>query len=142
MKSQSNELFVFKHMWPHDLEVIWGRLKNLNVNYGFAANSRPFVVGEVYDDTVISGSEYWHLGITTEFKFPSNIARSFRGGDSLRWLQSFGEGWAMHPSQNVLTFVTNHDTQREGYFSYKEGRLYKMAVAFHMGKIFVFIAKF
>lgn len=34
-------------MWPGDLEVIWSRLKNLNTNYGFAANSRPFVVGEV-----------------------------------------------------------------------------------------------
>lgn len=33
--------------WPGDLEVIWGRLKNLNINYGFPSNARPFVVGEV-----------------------------------------------------------------------------------------------
>lgn len=38
---------AFKHMWPEDLEVILGQMKNLNTNYGFAANSRPFVVGEV-----------------------------------------------------------------------------------------------
>ena len=125
---------IMKHMWPHDLENIWGRLKNLNVNYGFAANSRPFVVGEVYDDDVVKGTEYFHLGTVTEFKFPNAIARSFRGEDSLKWLQSFGEGWGFHPSQYVLSFVTNHDTQREGLFSYKEGRIYKMAVAFHLGK--------
>lgn len=125
---------IMKHMWPQDLEVIWGRLKDLNVNYGFAANSRPFVVGEVYDDQVVSGSEYWHLGTTTEFRYPNAITKSFRGQDALKWLQSFGEGWGFHPSQYVLTFVTNHDTQREGLFSYKEGRLYRMAVAFHLGK--------
>lgn len=124
---------VMKHMWPQDLAVIWSRLKNLNTNYGFAANSRPFIVGEVYDDQVINGNQFWHLGTTTEFRFPNAIARSFRGQDALKWLQSFGEGWGFHPSQNVLSFVTNHDTQREGLFSYKEGRLYKMAVAFHLG---------
>lgn len=127
---------IMKHMWPQDLTVIWSRLKNLNVDHGFPTNSRPFVVGEVYDDQVIQGSEYWHLGTTTEFRYPNSIAKSFRGQDSLKWLQSFGEGWGFHPSQYVLSFVTNHDTQREGLFSYKEGRLYKMAVAFHLGKVF------
>lgn len=38
-----------KHMWPGDLENIFGRLKNLNTNYGFAANSRPFITQEVID---------------------------------------------------------------------------------------------
>lgn len=33
--------------WPEDLEAIWERLRDLNTNYGFAANQRPFVVGEV-----------------------------------------------------------------------------------------------
>lgn len=125
---------IMKHMWPADLENIWARLKNLNVNYGFAANSRPFVVGEVYDDGVVTGDEYFHLGTVTEFKFVNAIAKSFRGEDSLKWLQNFGEGWGFHPSRFVLSFVTNHDTQREGLFSYKEGRLYKMAVAFHLGE--------
>ena len=126
---------IMKHMWPQDLENIWGRLKTLNVNYGFAANSKPFVVGEVYDDGTVTGDEYFHLGTVTEFKYTNAIARSFRGEDALKWLQSFGEGWGFHPSRYVLSFVTNHDTQREGLFSYKEGRLYKMAVAFHLGEL-------
>lgn len=123
---------IMKHMWPQDLENIWARMKNLNVNYGFASNSRPFVVGEVYDDGFVNGKEYFHLGTTTEFKYPNAIAKSFRGQDQLKWLQNFGEGWGFHPSNLVLSFVTNHDTQREGLFSYKEGRLYRMAVAFHL----------
>lgn len=38
-----------KHMWPGDLQNIFGRLKNLNTNYGFSANSRPFITQEVID---------------------------------------------------------------------------------------------
>jgi alpha-amylase len=40
---------IMKHMWPEDLKVIWSRLKTLNVNFGFAPNLKPFVVGEVHD---------------------------------------------------------------------------------------------
>lgn len=36
-------------MWPGDLENIFGRLKNLNANFGFASNDRPFIFGEVID---------------------------------------------------------------------------------------------
>lgn len=38
---------AMKHMWPEDLEYILGNMKNLNTNYGFPPNTRPFVVGEV-----------------------------------------------------------------------------------------------
>lgn len=38
-----------KHMWPRDLENIYGRLKNLNTNFGFSANQRPFLAQEVID---------------------------------------------------------------------------------------------
>jgi alpha-amylase len=40
---------AMKHMWPGDMEAIFGRLNNLNTNYGFAANSRPFITSEVID---------------------------------------------------------------------------------------------
>lgn len=62
---------AMKHMWPEDLQNIFGRLKNLNTNYGFAANSRPFIVGEVIDNggEAIDGSEYFSLGTITEFRF-------------------------------------------------------------------------
>jgi alpha-amylase len=51
----------------------------------------------------------------------------------LKWLQNFGEGWGLFPSQYSLTFIDNHDNQRDGHvLTYKNGRLYKMATAFHL----------
>lgn len=37
-----------KHMWPEDLEVIYGRIKNLSTRY-FSANQRPYIYQEVID---------------------------------------------------------------------------------------------
>lgn len=123
---------AMKHMWPRDLEAIFGRLNNLNMNFGFPANSRPFIVGEVIEDDVISGSEYFGLGTVTEFRFSNDMSRSFRGSSALRWLRNIGEEWGYHPRNFVLTFVDNHDNQRGGALSYKDGRLYIMATAFHL----------
>lgn len=38
-----------KHMWPADLKAILLRVKNLNTEHGFAANSRPFIYQEVIE---------------------------------------------------------------------------------------------
>ena len=38
-----------KHMWPGDLEVIYGGLPNLNIRSGFRAGARPFIAQEVID---------------------------------------------------------------------------------------------
>lgn len=38
-----------KHMWPQDLETIYGCLKNLQVKFGFPANSKPYIYQEVID---------------------------------------------------------------------------------------------
>lgn len=38
-----------KHMWPGDLEAIYGQLKNLNTDYGFSSGARPFIYQEVID---------------------------------------------------------------------------------------------
>lgn len=125
---------AMKHMEPADLANIFGRLKNLNTNFGFAANSKAFIVGEVIDNggEAISGTEYFSLGTITEFRYSNDISRTFRGGSALRFLNNFGTGWGFHPSNYVLTFVDNHDNQRGGALSYKDGRLYKMATAFHL----------
>jgi alpha-amylase len=83
-------------MWPHDVQAIWSRLKTLNTNHGFAANSKPFVVGEVSDGYDLQrhgflASEYFHLGTVTEFRYSEEISRVFSGRDLLKWLQSFGK---------------------------------------------------
>lgn len=38
-----------KHMWPKDLEAIYGQLKPLNEKFGFAKNSKPYIYQEVID---------------------------------------------------------------------------------------------
>lgn len=38
-----------KHMWPEDLKAIYGELNNLNEEFGFTANSRPYIYQEVID---------------------------------------------------------------------------------------------
>ncbi|CAO1306605.1 unnamed protein product [Diamesa hyperborea] len=127
-------LDAMKHMWPGDLQNIFGRLKNLNVNFGFSSDARPFIVGEVIDhgSESISGNDYTHLATITEFRFERGIKRSFKGESALKWLNNFGEGWGFLPSKYAFTFVDNHDSQRGEALSYKDGRIYKMATAFHL----------
>lgn len=89
-------------MHPNDLANIFGRLKNLNTNYGFPSNSKAFIVGEVIGGAagdVIEAQEYFGLGTVTEFAYSNDLTRSFKGNSELRWLRNFGEGWGFHPSE-------------------------------------------
>jgi alpha-amylase len=36
-----------KHMWPQDLAVIYSSVRNLNPQFGFSPNARPFIFQEV-----------------------------------------------------------------------------------------------
>lgn len=38
-----------KHMWPKDLQAIYGMAKDLNTDHGFSSGSRPFFYQEVID---------------------------------------------------------------------------------------------
>lgn len=38
-----------KHMYPKDLAEIYKALKNLNTEFGFPANSRPYIYQEIID---------------------------------------------------------------------------------------------
>uniref|UniRef100_A0A1L8DQX1 Alpha-amylase n=1 Tax=Nyssomyia neivai TaxID=330878 RepID=A0A1L8DQX1_9DIPT len=126
-----------KHVWPHDLEVIYNRVKNLNTDFGFAPGSRAFIYQEVID---LGGDpiryEYTPLGAVTEFKFSAEIGAAFRGYNQLRWLYNFGPHWGFVPSDVALVFVDNHDNQRGhgagggNVLTYKQPRHYKMATAF------------
>ncbi|CAG9810115.1 unnamed protein product [Chironomus riparius] len=129
-----------KHMWPGDLENIFGRINNLNTAHGFAANSRPFITQEVIDlgGEAISRDQYLHLGTVTEFRYSAEIGRVFRGYDLLKHLRNFGESWGFMASASALTFVDNHDNQRghgaggDNVLTYKVSKQYKMATAFHL----------
>lgn len=53
----------------------------------------------------IKATDYTHLGSVTEFKFSAEIGKAFRGGNQLKYLKNFGEGWGFLKSHLALTFV-------------------------------------
>ncbi|XP_037031652.1 alpha-amylase-like isoform X2 [Bradysia coprophila] len=130
-----------KHMWPSDLEIIFSRLNNLNVDFGFASNSRPFIYHDLKDsgtDTDTMGRwEYTHLGMITEFAVPGELGRAFRGKIKLKYLRNFGPQWNFLPSKCAIAFVEDHELQRglgmgsgPDILTNKNGKSYKMAIAF------------
>ncbi|XP_055383826.1 alpha-amylase 1-like [Condylostylus longicornis] len=124
-----------KHMWPSDLKILYGRLKNLSIDHGFPPNTKPFIYHEVIDNggEAISKYEYNSMGAVTEFRFSSEIGRAFKGGNYLKWLISFGPEWGFLQSQDAIVFIDNHDNQRSknwNILTYKESKQYKMASAF------------
>ncbi|KAJ8676106.1 hypothetical protein QAD02_011892 [Eretmocerus hayati] len=128
-----------KHMWPADLEIIYGRLKNLRSDV-FGSGKRPYIYQEVIDLGFGEGSrksEYTGLGAVIEFVFGSTLGRCFRGLQKLDSLHTWGfRENGLLPSDDSLVMIDNHDNQRghgaggADILTYKEPRLYKMAIAF------------
>ncbi|XP_035439754.2 alpha-amylase 4N-like [Spodoptera frugiperda] len=121
-----------KHMWPEDLNEIYRRLNNLNMNHGFRRNSRPYIYQEVSKDGTVKFEEYKDMGDVTEFTAGTELALIFSGQKPLKTLESWGTtALDMMPSDNAVIFVDNHDTQRNGFIlTYKNETLYKTAIAF------------
>ncbi|XP_030378688.1 alpha-amylase-like [Scaptodrosophila lebanonensis] len=127
-----------KHMWPQDLEAIYGQLHNLNTSHGFAPNSRPFIFQEVIDlgSERITTSEYSPLGCVTEFRAANELGKLFRGRNALKWLHNWGPDWSMLPSGDAVVFVDNHDNQRGhgagagDVLTHKDGKPYETALVF------------
>nr|AAO14612.1 alpha-amylase [Blaps mucronata] len=124
-----------KHMWPADLEVIYGSLKNLNSDYGFSGSERPFIFQEVIDlgGEPITKQEYTGFGAVLEFQFGVSLGNAFQGGNQLKNLQNWGPEWNLLDGLDAVAFVDNHDNQRTGgsqIITYKNPKPYKMAIAF------------
>nr|CAD7395053.1 unnamed protein product [Timema cristinae] len=124
-----------KHMSPSDLGPIYDAVKNLSSVNGFKDGARPFFYQEVIDlgGEGISRYEYNQLGRITEFRFGAELSRAFRGQNAIKWLKNFGPKWGLLPSEDAVVFIDNHDTQRtsgNNILTYKDPKLYKMAVAF------------
>lgn len=127
-----------KHMWPSDLEIIFGNVHNLSPAFGFAEGARPFILQEIVDfGDGISGSEYTPLGTVTEIRFSGAIGKVFRGFDhQLSDLVNWGTDWDFQPSHLGVVFVDNHINQRglidpdNVVLNFKHPKLYRMASAF------------
>ncbi|XP_066548475.1 pancreatic alpha-amylase [Amia ocellicauda] len=128
-----------KHMWPGDLEAVYGKLKNLNTKW-FPKGSKPFIYQEVIDlgGEAITAHDYYGLGRVTEFKYSAKLGTVIRkwNGEKMAYLRNWGEGWGFMPSDKALVFVDNHDNQRghgaggPSILTFWDPRMYKMATGF------------
>ena len=124
-----------KHMWPGDMEQVWGRLHDLNADY-FGSGLEPFIAQEVIDrgGEPITADQYFHLGRVTEFKFCDDMGDCFNGWTDLVHLKSYPWDDLM-ASNYALVFVDNHDNQRDhggggNILTHQTPKEYKLATAF------------
>ncbi|XP_063699918.1 alpha-amylase 1-like [Culicoides brevitarsis] len=103
-----------KHMFPEDLQAIYGSVKNLKTKAGFPKNARPFIAQEVIDvgGEAVSKFEYINLGTVTEFVYCSEIGLVFQGQHPVNQLENLGPARTFLPSEKAFVFVDNHDNQR------------------------------
>lgn len=120
-----------KHMWPGDLTVLFGKVKDVQ------QGGRPFVYQEVIDQggEPIKADEYLKSGRITNFKFGQMISKVFRKQNPMKYLSNWGTGWGMWASGDVVNFIDNHDNQRGhggggGPLTHWESKPYKLATAF------------
>lgn len=131
-----------KHMWPGDLEAIWKRFHTLSTDF-FEPGLKPFIfmeAGERASNDVIKNAEYFQLGRAVEFRYGYQIAPVLRKWNNqlLKYLINFGEGWGMSPTDHVVSFIANHDSERNEWatpadpsvITFWEPKLNKMAHAF------------
>jgi len=97
-----------KHMWPGDLEYIFGNVQNVNDDLG---GSRPYYFQEVIDQggEPVTASQYFGAGDVTEFLYGMKVAENIQ---QIKYLKTIGESWGLMPDKYALTFLNNHDNQR------------------------------
>jgi alpha-amylase len=86
---------------------------------------------EVMPGGAVNPPAYEGIGKVLEFVYGQKLKQQFQG--SIANLQTFGQSWGMEPSASSVTFVDNHDTDRNGStLSYKDGSVYQLANIFSL----------
>jgi alpha-amylase len=86
---------------------------------------------EVMPGGAVNPPAYEGIGKVLEFIYGQKLKEQF--GGSIANLQTFGQSWGMEPSSASVTFVDNHDTDRNGStLSYKNGSTYQLANIFSL----------
>lgn len=113
-----------KHMPAADLEAIVGKLDTT------ADGSAPYVFHEVFPGATPAPDEYYGSGKVLDFGYADQLKSAFQG--DIAALKDFGPG--LLPGDKSVSFVTNHDTEREGrHLSYKDGDTAVLANVFQLG---------
>jgi alpha-amylase len=90
-----------------------------------------YVYQEVMPGGAVNPPMYEGTGDVLEFTYGQKLKAQFQGNISN--LQTFGQSWGLEPSASSVTFVDNHDTDRNGStLSYKDGSTYILANVFHL----------
>jgi alpha-amylase len=113
-----------KHIPATDLAAIESKLT------ATTAGPAPYVFQEIYPGATPQPSDYYGTGDVLDFAYASRMKSAFQGNVSdLASLSSSG----ILPAANSVSFVTNHDTSRNGTdMSYKDGDTYKLANLFQL----------
>ena len=124
-----------KHIRPLELNDILNRVNQTLVAEGRPA---PYYFAEVidYGGEAVRASDYYGLSYSsggavdmTEFRFRASGDKFLgAGGQRLPQLNPTTLSLsAMMPSDKAVVFLENHDTQREGGISYRDGDVYRLA---------------
>ncbi|MGA8113060.1 MAG: carbohydrate-binding module family 20 domain-containing protein, partial [Actinocatenispora sp.] len=112
-----------KHVDPTDIAAIEAQL----TRPAYVYQEVTYGAGEA-----VQPSQYEGTGSLLEFRYGTTLKSAFTGGN-LADLQHFGES-GMEPGDKAVSFVDNHDTQRNGStLSYKDGATYTLADEFMLG---------
>ncbi len=111
-----------KQIAPADLAAVKSRL-----------TGSPLLYQEVIygGNDVVKPDQYAGIGDLLDFQSGIYLKQKF-GSGNISDLQTFGSSWGgMNPSDEAMTFVNNHDTERNGStLSYKDGATYTLANVF------------
>ncbi len=112
-----------KHIPAADLSAIVGQLGNTS------SGARPYVFLEVFPGEPPAPSAYYGSGDVLDFFYGDKVKSAFQG--DIASLASFGNG--LLPAANSVSFVTNHDTERNGrHLTYKDGATSVIANVFQL----------
>ncbi|WP_330304059.1 MULTISPECIES: carbohydrate-binding module family 20 domain-containing protein [unclassified Streptomyces] len=113
-----------KHIPETDMAAIEAKLNDTT------SGTDPYVFQEIYPGSTPAASDYYASGDVLDFTYASKMKSAFQGNVSdLESLSSSG----ILPAANSVSFVTNHDTERNGlHMSYKDGDSYKLANLFQL----------
>jgi len=109
-----------KHINDNDLNAIKSQLTKSVLLYQ-----------EVMPGGAVNPPAYEGTGKVLEFTYGQKLKQQFQG--SIANLQTFGQSWGLEPSSASVTFVDNHDTDRNSStLSYKDGSTYRLANIFSL----------
>ncbi len=124
-----------KHIQPVELDAIIARV---HATLAAESRARPYWFAEVIDpgNEGVRASDYYGLGFSsggavdiTEFRF-RGVGDRFLSSNGTRpaELSQFSPAaWQLMPFDKAVVFLENHDTQRNGGISYRDGALFTLA---------------